>query len=266
VRDYGKFTRWVNESCQVSLRDGEECKSSGDCFNRRCSKNKCASTKRPITTTKLPKIETEKEDILNVTLISNDDLLLLKILTEESVTTTQETYKFKLKPPAEFNNKMAATTEFLANELTTASPQRKKKKHRKKNRKFATTTTPEPHHQIPPTEYYHDPTSPSVYNSSLINDENNSPIEQENYGEDTLDALLPYLPTPKVPSMISWTSKMPIRMTYFSFTIIEGSLGKQRRLKNKGNRRAKGARIYLRGLDMPSGYTQVTQVENVLKR
>lgn len=394
VRDFGKFTRWANEGCRVALSDGEFCKSSGDCFSRRCSKNYCASTKRLVTpiasnihltsspttsnensplsaeTTQQPTIptSTEKsqsfestneifftETTAKTTAISTstenaENVEITAFVSsgqDESVTlspteieeasngaitnapTTQKPahnfdanemsnevpnfptllkpttapskkpvfqpkYVFRMDPP--FNrqesepievlkeqlrpdSKLAVTTEFLANELSTPYPsfnfglqpsdekpvkkERRKGKKRRKNGRKKTTTTSGPHDQIPATEMYSDPTLSTFENSTLSED--NSPIDQENYGVDTLDALLVYLPTPKVPTMISWTSKMPLRMAYFGFTIIEGNLGKHRQLKEKGHKRAKGARIYVRGLGMPSGYTQVTQVQQLLR-
>lgn len=208
-----------------------------------------------------------------------------EILTSTTVQSTSDLprYLFKLEPPkghrqdkTDMTNsvstdtdyqpqtKVPVTTEFLATELTTPSPKRKSYRERGRKNKYAPTTTPKPREQIPGTDVYHAPTSPIFDDSALSSGANsqvdNSPVDQENYSKDTLDALLVYLPTPKVPEMIAWTSKIPIRMAYFGFTIIEGSLGKQRRLKEKGHRRAKGARIYVRGLGMPVGYTQVTQV------
>ncbi|KAI6222482.1 hypothetical protein M3Y99_01495600 [Aphelenchoides fujianensis] len=162
-------------------------------------------------------------------------------------------------------SKMAATTEFLAKELTPEERKDgrkgRKRKNKKNQRNRDRTTTPPPpfHDQIPATTPVQPPTMSAFANHS-IPDETNRPLEAEQYGSDTLDALLVYLPTPKVPAgMIAWNARMPFRMAYFSFTIIEGSLGRNRRLKEKGHRRPKGARIYVKGLDMPSGYTQVTQ-------
>ncbi|KAI6175973.1 hypothetical protein M3Y97_00748500 [Aphelenchoides bicaudatus] len=387
VRDFGKFTRWINESCQVTLRDGEICKTSGDCYSRRCSKNYCASTRRPpivstifspeisnevktpviesttqkpiintppttkilsnfektneLESTEMPKttpsttskstnLIVESAEPTNMLFSSGQEALTpteKEVATAQLISTTQKSiesntsnakmsnevllastesslfvasskapefqpkYLFKLDPPSNQQNeptklapnntqerakteeKMAVTTEFLANELSTPYPEfnfgqqtnedklvkkGRRKGKKRKNKKKLTTAMPEVHDQIPATEAYAEPTFSTFENFT----EENNQIEQENYGTDTLDALLPYLPTPKVPTMINWSSKMPLRMAYFGFTIIEGSLGKQRRLKEKGHKRAKGARIYVRGLGMPSSYTQVTQVSN----
>ncbi|KAI6228881.1 hypothetical protein M3Y99_01180700 [Aphelenchoides fujianensis] len=176
-----------------------------------------------------------------------------------------------LPPLNPWASKMAATTEFLAKELTPEERKdgrkgRKRKNKKKHKNRDRTTTPPSPFHdQIPATTPVQPPTMSAFANHS-IPDETNRPLEAEQYGSDTLDALLVYLPTPKVPAgMIAWNARMPFRMAYFSFTIIEGSLGRNRRLKEKGHRRPKGARIYVKGLDMPSGYTQVTQVSNQWK-
>ncbi|KAI6187227.1 hypothetical protein M3Y98_00219900 [Aphelenchoides besseyi] len=179
---------------------------------------------------------------------------------QTSIQTTYATSKEILEQARHnsWSKNTGATTEFLAKELTTERPfnerrNRKQKKRKNKNR----TTTPSPFHdQIPSTASFHSPTVSSFGNSTIM-EETNSPIEAEQYGTDTLDNLLMFLPTPKVPAgMITWNARMPFRMAYFSFTIIEGSLGRNRRLKEKDQ---KGARIYVKGLDMPSGYTQVTQ-------
>jgi hypothetical protein len=255
-----------------------------------------STTSLPTTTTILPVLieeENSTEVVINGT-TSLEDLLINDLLNEIESTTTQSIphptfdtskYKIQLKPPPDHYNqvlnstndqfwisKMAATTEFLANELnaTLLSTQQQQKRKRgrknKKRRKFnKTTTTPEPAHQIPPTDLYQEPTTPMQLTNITLEDSTNKPLEPESYGTDTLDALLVYLPEPKVPAgMISWTARIPFRMAYFGFTVIEGNLGKQKRLKEKGQKRAKGVRIYVKGLEMPIGYTQVTQVQAFL--
>ncbi|KAI6214187.1 hypothetical protein M3Y94_00238600 [Aphelenchoides besseyi] len=320
MREYGRFARWLNNTCVPTLSEGRECGSAGDCFHRRCSKGVCESMKRlptilttstttteapttqqqttrMITTTPVMTSTTEIVDILSTTASSTQSILTVDENTIENQTETSTvqptsqidtldtptvaTQPFAVQTSTQtthetsteildqsrhnlWSQNTGATTEFLAKELTTERPfderrNRKQKKRKNKKNKHRTTTPSPFHDQIPATASFHNPTVPTFGNSTVM-EETNSPIEAEQYGTDTLDNLLVFLPTPKVPAgMITWNARMPFRMAYFSFTIIEGSLGRNRRLKEKGHRRPKGARIYVKGLDMPSGYTQVTQ-------
>lgn len=78
---------------------------------------------------------------------------------------------------------------------------------------------------------------------------------------DDLDALLAFLPTPKSPpNTIRWSSKAAFPVVYFTITIVDGPLTNRLPLTN---RRSRGARIHLMGLNMPTGYTQVTEVRSL---
>lgn len=77
-----------------------------------------------------------------------------------------------------------------------------------------------------------------------------------------LDLLLKYLKRPKLPKgTILWREKKPpIPLVYFTVTIIKGPLSRKGKPPPPNKRRARGARIYLSGLNMPTGYTQITEV------
>ncbi|KAI1711229.1 hypothetical protein Ddc_12995 [Ditylenchus destructor] len=79
--------------------------------------------------------------------------------------------------------------------------------------------------------------------------------------KNNLDLLLPLLTRPAPPKgTILWKElKVPFPMVYFTITIVDGPLAKGRRPPSHKRRRADGARIYLMGLNMPTGYTQVTE-------
>lgn len=81
-------------------------------------------------------------------------------------------------------------------------------------------------------------------------------------GVNNLDLLLPYLKKPKLPKgAIPWKSfKTPFPMVYFSITIIEGPFSKRQRRPPSNRKRTTDAKIFLMGLNMPTGYTQITEV------
>lgn len=81
-------------------------------------------------------------------------------------------------------------------------------------------------------------------------------------GVNDLDLLLPYLKKRKLPKgTIQWKSnKTPFPVVYFTITIIEGPLAKRQRRPPSNRRRTNDARIFLMGLNMPTGYTQITEV------
>lgn len=242
-----RLTSWNGSYCKPLISEGFRCLTDSECTTQNCVYKLCKTRQKETTTTttKLPMISTTETPLTSTTLIPN----------------------------IVHTNFAWLTTEFLAKELDPSTAIKvksydnlPKKKNRKKKGKKRPKTTPTPteqtfEYQIPPTTLQTEPTLPSYMNSTTLN-ETNAPIEPEKYGGDTLDALLVYMPTPKVPAgMIPWTNRMPLKMAYFTFTIIEGGLDKNKKLKEKGVKRAKGARIYVKGLDMPSGYKQVTQVK-----
>lgn len=90
------------------------------------------------------------------------------------------------------------------------------------------------------------------------NDGNDENVDPNN----NLDLLLKYLKKPKLPKgTILWKVKnAPIPLVYFSITIIKGSLSRRGKPPLPNKRRARGVKIYLMGLNMPTGYTQITEV------
>jgi hypothetical protein len=147
-----------------------------------------------------------------------------------------------------------------------------KRKHRRKKHKSTTTSTtpllistltttmkpivfPATHPQKPQTLT----TKLPIFIEDIVpfTEANWLPMPPANE-ETNLDNLLSLLPTPSMPEgTIRWNDKTtPFDMAYFTITIAEGPMHR----KEPPKKRAIGARIYLMGLNMPSGYTQITEV------
>lgn len=91
----------------------------------------------------------------------------------------------------------------------------------------------------------------------------NNNDENENYDpNNNLDLLLKYLKKPKLPKgTILWREKnAPIPLVYFAVTIIKGSLSRRGKPPLLNKRRVHSIKIFLIGLNMPTGYTQITEV------
>lgn len=107
-------------------------------------------------------------------------------------------------------------------------------------------------------------TTPKPMKPSLFVEEDSVPFTEANWmpmppanEETNLDSLLSLLPTPSMPEgTIRWSDRTPFDMVYFTITIVEGPMSR----KEPPKKRAIGARVYLMGLNMPSGYTQITEV------
>ncbi|CAD5226443.1 unnamed protein product [Bursaphelenchus xylophilus] len=251
---------WNGTHCTSYLRDGAHCLSNSECVTKQCNRQVCGVKKLITTTTSTtpsptPQSFTTSYKIPPIVYPTQSNLAenatnLAEISHKNFPWMTTEFLAKELEPPPKFT---------LSKSQKSEKKKKSKKRKHKKGRTTVATTEPTFYDQIPPTTLETAPTLPGTSPPEALN-ETNTPIEPERYEADTLDALLVYMPKAKEPAgMIPWTNRMPFRMAYFSFTIIEGGLGKNRKLKEKGARRSKGARIYVKGLDMPSGYKQVTQ-------